>query len=125
MSTALVCLFIIIAIALVFEFINGFHDSANAISMAISTKALSPRYAVLYAAIFDCTGALCGSAKRGYPELIVLDTSNPDTFLRTEKAVKLARTLFIVSSKSGTTVETMSAYKYFWQKVYAAKGENA
>ena len=65
------------------------------------------------------------SAKRGYPELIVLDTSNPDTFLRTEKEVKIARTLFIVSSKSGTTVETMSAYKYFWQKVYAAKGENA
>ncbi len=65
------------------------------------------------------------SGKRGYPELIVLDTSNPDTFLRTEKEIKIPRALFIVSSKSGTTVETMSAYKYFWQKVYAVKGEKA
>lgn len=65
------------------------------------------------------------SAKRGYPELIVLDTSNPDTFLRTEKQINLARTLFVVSSKSGTTVETMSAYKYFWQKVFALKGDGA
>ena len=61
MTVTIICLIILIGVALVFEFINGFHDSANAISMAISTKALSPRYAVLYAAIFDCAGALCGT----------------------------------------------------------------
>ena len=61
MTVTIICLIIVVGVALIFEFINGFHDSANAISMAISTKALSPRYAVLYAAIFDCAGALCGT----------------------------------------------------------------
>jgi len=61
MTITILCLIIVVAIALVFEFINGFHDSANAISMAISTKALSSRYAILYAAIFNCIGALCGT----------------------------------------------------------------
>ena len=60
MTVTIICLIILVGVALIFEFINGFHDSANAISMAISTKALSPRYAVLYAAFFDCVGALCG-----------------------------------------------------------------
>ena len=61
MTIALVLLIIIIAVALVFEYINGFHDSANAISMAVSTKALSPRYAILYAALFNFLGALTGT----------------------------------------------------------------
>ena len=61
MSTLILFLILIIAVALVFEFINGFHDSANAISMAVSTKALSPRYATLYAALFNFLGALSGT----------------------------------------------------------------
>ncbi len=61
MTHLILFLVIIIAVALVFEFINGFHDSANAISMAVSTKALSPRYAILYAAFFNFAGALCGT----------------------------------------------------------------
>lgn len=61
MEITLILLILVVAIALVFEYINGFHDSANAISMAISTKALSPRYAILYAAILNFAGALCGT----------------------------------------------------------------
>jgi PiT family inorganic phosphate transporter len=48
---------IIIGIALVFDFTNGFHDSANSISTVVSTKVLSPRNAVLFAAFFNFIAA--------------------------------------------------------------------
>jgi PiT family inorganic phosphate transporter len=47
----------IIAIALVFDFTNGFHDSANSISTVVSTKVLSPRNAVVFAAFFNFAAA--------------------------------------------------------------------
>jgi len=43
----------LIALALVFDFINGFHDSANSIATVVSTRVLSPRSAVLWAAFFN------------------------------------------------------------------------
>ncbi|HVO64992.1 MAG TPA: inorganic phosphate transporter [Syntrophales bacterium] len=43
----------LISIALIFDFLNGFHDSANAISTIVSTRVLSPRNAVLWAATFE------------------------------------------------------------------------
>jgi PiT family inorganic phosphate transporter len=46
-------LYIIIALVLVFDFINGFHDSANSIATVVSTKVLSPLAAVLMAAFFN------------------------------------------------------------------------
>ena len=46
-------LYIIIALVLIFDFINGFHDSANSIATIVSTKVLSPFSAVLLAAIFN------------------------------------------------------------------------
>lgn len=61
MTIAIVLLLAVIIIALLFEFINGFHDSANAIAMVVSTKALNPRYAILYAAILNFIGALFGT----------------------------------------------------------------
>ena len=42
-----------IVIALVFDFTNGFHDSANSIATVVSTRVLSPRYAVIWAAVFN------------------------------------------------------------------------
>jgi len=48
---------IIIGIALVFDFTNGFHDSANSISTVVSTKVLSPRNAVFFAAFFNFIAA--------------------------------------------------------------------
>ena len=48
---------IIIGIALIFDFTNGFHDSANSISTVVSTKVLSPRRAVAFAAFFNFIAA--------------------------------------------------------------------
>lgn len=48
---------VIIGIALVFDFTNGFHDSANSISTVVSTKVLSPRNAVIFAAFFNFVAA--------------------------------------------------------------------
>lgn len=59
-SLLLVC--IIVFLALCFDYVNGFHDTANAIATSVSTKALSPRLAILVAASFNCLGALSGTA---------------------------------------------------------------
>jgi PiT family inorganic phosphate transporter len=52
-SFPLVSVIIIVFIALVFDFINGFHDSANSIATIVSTRVLSPKYAVIWAAFFN------------------------------------------------------------------------
>ena len=44
---------LLIALALTFDFLNGFHDSANSIATIVSTRVLSPRYAVIWAAFFN------------------------------------------------------------------------
>src|SRR5688572_22151641 len=46
-------LIVIIALALIFDFINGFHDAANSIATIVSTKVLTPFQAVLWAAVFN------------------------------------------------------------------------
>jgi PiT family inorganic phosphate transporter len=43
----------LVALALVFDFINGFHDSANSVATIVSTRILSPKFAVLWAAFFN------------------------------------------------------------------------
>ncbi len=50
----------VILIALVFEYINGFHDTANAIATVVSTKVLTPRQAVVLAATCNLVGAMAG-----------------------------------------------------------------
>ncbi len=54
----MIILFLVIAAALIFDFINGFHDTANAIATCISTRALSVRSAILMAAILNFVGAM-------------------------------------------------------------------
>ena len=61
----------------------------------------------------------------GHPDLVVLDTTDPAAILAVERALDLARTLFIVSSKSGTTTETMALYRYFFEKMRAVRGPRA
>jgi inorganic phosphate transporter, PiT family len=53
-------LIVIVAVALAFDFTNGFHDSANAIACSISTRALAPRIALLLAAAMNMVGAFAG-----------------------------------------------------------------
>jgi PiT family inorganic phosphate transporter len=55
-------IFTVIIVALVFEYINGFHDTANSIATVVSTKVLTPRQAVLLAATTNLFGAMIGSA---------------------------------------------------------------
>jgi PiT family inorganic phosphate transporter len=57
MSVALATLLLIIFVALVFDFINGFHDAANSIATVVSTRVLSPGLAVLWAAFFNFVAA--------------------------------------------------------------------
>jgi phosphate/sulfate permease len=52
----------VILVALVFEYINGFHDTANSIATVVATKVLSPRQAVMLAACTNLLGALWGTA---------------------------------------------------------------
>ena len=54
--------FTVIFVALVFTYINGFHDTANSIATVVSTKVLTPRQAVLLAAVTNLIGAFFGSA---------------------------------------------------------------
>ncbi len=63
--------------------------------------------------------------RSGYPRLFVLDTTDTDSILAVQNQVDLARTVFIVSSKSGTTLETLSLYHYFWERLEEVKGQRA
>ena len=58
MDSLLVVTILIVIGALAFDFINGFHDTANAIATAVSTKALKPKHAIIMAAIMNFIGAM-------------------------------------------------------------------
>ena len=60
MTLTLILVFILVA--LTFEFINGFHDTANSIATVVATKVLTPTQAVLMAAAMNLVGALWGTA---------------------------------------------------------------
>jgi inorganic phosphate transporter, PiT family len=57
MDSQLILVMSVIAVALVFDFLNGFHDAANSIATVVSTKVLSPRAAVLLAAVCNFAAA--------------------------------------------------------------------
>ena len=50
----------VVAVALIFDYTNGFHDAANAIATSVSTQALTPRVALVLAAVMNFVGALLG-----------------------------------------------------------------
>ncbi|MCZ2259330.1 inorganic phosphate transporter [Sporosarcina sp. G11-34] len=58
MDTILLLTILVVIFALAFDFINGFHDTANAIATSVSTRALRPRTAIIMAAIMNFVGAL-------------------------------------------------------------------
>lgn len=63
MNTDVVLVVITVLVALIFDFINGFHDAANSIATVVSTRVLSPKLAVLWAAVFNFLAAfLLGTA---------------------------------------------------------------
>ena len=52
---------VVVVVALGFDYTNGFHDAANAIATSVSTRALTPRVALIMAAVFNVIGALLGT----------------------------------------------------------------
>jgi len=58
LSPEVIILVLVVILALSFDFINGFHDTANAIATSVSTRALSPRTAIILASTFNLMGAL-------------------------------------------------------------------
>ncbi|MBJ3960237.1 inorganic phosphate transporter, partial [Salmonella enterica subsp. enterica serovar Typhimurium] len=58
MDLLFVLTILIVIFALAFDFINGFHDTANAIATSVSTKALKPRHAIIMAAVMNFAGAM-------------------------------------------------------------------
>jgi PiT family inorganic phosphate transporter len=59
----LTAVIVIVAVALIFDFINGFHDAANSIATVVSTRVLSPNLAVAWAAFFNFIAAFGGGVK--------------------------------------------------------------
>ncbi|MDT4896072.1 MAG: transaldolase / glucose-6-phosphate isomerase [Acidobacteriota bacterium] len=62
--------------------------------------------------------------QENYPELLVLDSTDPDVLARFQEQITLDKTLFIIASKSGTTTEPLVFYKYWFDQVGRVK-ENA
>ena len=60
--------------------------------------------------------------RQGFPALAVLDSTDPAFIAAVEHAAPLERTFFLVSSKSGTTLETSDLFEYFWQRT-GGRGE--
>lgn len=62
LSAALLALLATVLLALCFEFINGFHDTANSVATVVATKVLKPYQAILLASLMNLCGALAGTA---------------------------------------------------------------
>ena len=80
-----VLVWVVVVVALGFDFTNGFHDTANAVATSVSTRALSPRTAVFVAAVANLAGAFVTTAVAKTVGQGIIDTG-----LATEKAVLAA-----------------------------------
>ncbi|PLT29119.1 inorganic phosphate transporter [Peribacillus deserti] len=76
METVFILTILIVIGALAFDFINGFHDTANAIATSVSTKALKPRHAIILAAVMNFVGAMTFT---GVAKTITKDIVDPFT----------------------------------------------
>jgi PiT family inorganic phosphate transporter len=62
LDNALILLALVVVLGLIFEYVNGFHDAANAIATVVATRVLTPRQAVIMAGTLNLVGALSGVA---------------------------------------------------------------
>src|ERR687888_1376990 len=86
MGSAFVILILVVLLALAFDYINGFHDTANAVATVVSTNVLPGRTAVLMAAVFNFAGAFTGV---GVAQTIGGDITDPATITQTVVAAAL------------------------------------
>ncbi|HET6452906.1 MAG TPA: glucose-6-phosphate isomerase [Armatimonadota bacterium] len=89
----------------IMEFAEEVKGFKHAVLMGMGGSSLCPE-----------VSRLTFGVKSGYPDLMVLDSTVPETILNLEKKIDVSKTLFIVSGKSGATVETTSVYRYFREK---------
>lgn len=100
----------------ILRFVESICHFKHAVLMGMGGSSLSPE-----------VSRLTFGVKDGYPDLMILDSTVPAAVKAAVDRIDPASTLFIVSTKSGTTVETLSACEYFLKKVASVKknaGEN-
>jgi PiT family inorganic phosphate transporter len=90
----------LVVVALVFDFINGFHDSSNSISTIVSTRVLSPKYAVVWAAFFNFVAAF------------FIGTAVAHTIGRGIIHIEIVDNLVILSALSGAIIWNLTTW-YF------------
>src|SRR6478672_8475283 len=91
MGSVLVVLVLVVLLALAFDYINGFHDTANAVATVVSTNVLPGRTAVLMAAAFNFLGAFAGV---GVAKTIGGDIADPATITQTVVVAALLGAIF-------------------------------
>ena len=90
-------------------FADDVHDAFDdVVVLGMGGSSLAPD---VFSTVFDPAD--------GYPDVTVLDSTHPDAVTALADDLALGRTLFIVASKSGTTTETLSFFRYFWARVSA------
>jgi PiT family inorganic phosphate transporter len=90
----------LVLVALVFDFLNGFHDSANSISTIVSTRVLSPKQAVLWAAFFNFVAAF------------FIGTQVAQTIGRGIIHLDIVDNLVILSALSGAIIWNLTTWYY-------------
>src|SRR5947208_11911899 len=91
MASTATLLVLVVLLALAFDYINGFHDTANAVATVVSTNVLPGRTAVLMAAVFNFVGAFSGV---GVAKTIGGDIADPTTITQTVVAAALLGAIF-------------------------------
>ncbi|MDP1622610.1 MAG: inorganic phosphate transporter [Bacteroidales bacterium] len=79
MDSVLIIVVISIAVALLFDIINGFHDAANSIATIVSTKVLSPKFAVIWAAFFNFAAMFVFAPKvaNTISKIVIIEAGDP------------------------------------------------
>ena len=105
MKSDLLLLVITVVVALIFDFLNGFHDAANSIATVVSTRVLSPKLAVLWAAVFNFVAAFfLGTAVAKASDAVA--SSDPKKILAAQ--TKLATDLSDLGSKVTNTISAIN-----------------
>ena len=91
MGSAFAVLVLVVVLALAFDYINGFHDTANAVATVVSTNVLPGRTAVLLAAVCNFVGAFVGV---GVAKTIGGDIADPASITQTVVAAALLGAIF-------------------------------
>jgi inorganic phosphate transporter, PiT family len=89
-------LILVILLALSYDFITGFHDTANSIATSVSTRVLSPRWAIIMAATLNCAGALFSDNVAKTVSKGIVSTENLPSILHSGNQVVQALPQFVI-----------------------------